>query len=59
MYENCRRPDLVTLIDENGEEVKITVPEGENEEYEYAFVQGDFAKLLKLAKINRQLRFTR
>ncbi|KAJ3570849.1 hypothetical protein NP233_g4125 [Leucocoprinus birnbaumii] len=58
-FDDCRRPDSITLIAEDGTEVNITVPEGENTDYETAFVNGDFTKLLKLAKINRNLRFYR
>ncbi|KAF9448133.1 hypothetical protein P691DRAFT_730261 [Macrolepiota fuliginosa MF-IS2] len=58
-HKDCRRPDTITIIDADGKEVKITVPDGENEEYEHAFVNGNFTKLFKLANINRHLRFVR
>ncbi|KXN80677.1 hypothetical protein AN958_08426 [Leucoagaricus sp. SymC.cos] len=58
-FDDCRRPNLITLVDDNGEEVNITIPDGENTDYERAFVQGDFVKLMKLANINRSLRFSR
>ncbi|KAF5356953.1 hypothetical protein D9756_006379 [Leucocoprinus leucothites] len=58
-FKDCRRPDSITLIDDDGTEVKIAVPEGENTDYEHAFVKGDYTKLMKLAKINRNLRFSR
>lgn len=58
-YKDCRRPDSITIVDKDGVEVKITIPDGENTEYEHAFVNGDFPQLMKLAKINRQLRFWR
>jgi hypothetical protein len=58
-HQVCRRPDSITIIDDNGQEIKITVPEGKNTDYENAFVKGDYTSLMQLAKVNRNLRFTR
>jgi hypothetical protein len=57
--KHCRRPDSITIIDDNGEETQVTIPEGENTEYENAFVKGDYATLMHLAKVKRRLRFSR
>lgn len=56
-YKNCRRPDLITIIDDDGQEVKIKVPNGMNTEFEHAFAKGNFTRLFKLARISPDLRF--
>lgn len=56
-HANCWRPDLITIIDDDGQEVKIKVPNGMNTEFEQAFVKGNFTRLFKLARISPDLRF--
>ncbi|KAF7763839.1 hypothetical protein Agabi119p4_8376 [Agaricus bisporus var. burnettii] len=53
----CQRPDTITLIDINGKAVNITIPEGENTEYEHEFAMGNYATLMEMANISRLLHF--
>jgi hypothetical protein len=53
----CRRPDSITLVDKTGKEVKITIPDGENTEYEHEFAMGNFASLMEMADISRAMQF--
>lgn len=50
-FSLCRRPDTITLVDRTGKQVKITIPDGENTEYEHEFAMENFASLMDMAGV--------